>query len=169
MSKVSFEIGNSFETHCPHDDSLDKNHGEGGSEQVRFRPQKSLGVPIERFFASLRFEQREELALLGIDRFYWLKISRFWFKVLWMTPEKAIRSIMRRNYFSIKTKPKCVVFKIATTGSYSLAICSHWVTTKTWLSSSTINRLASSISRTLPSHYLTWCMSSPVRYQSKGV
>jgi hypothetical protein len=43
------------------------NHGEGGSEQVRFGPQKSLGVPIERFFAFLRFEQKRKLEQLGIE------------------------------------------------------------------------------------------------------
>jgi hypothetical protein len=38
-----------------------------GSEQVRFRPQKSLGVPVERFFALLRFEQWGKLDQLGIE------------------------------------------------------------------------------------------------------
>jgi hypothetical protein len=42
-------------------------HGEGGSEQVRFRPQKSLDMPIRRFFASLRFDKREKLDQLGIE------------------------------------------------------------------------------------------------------
>jgi hypothetical protein len=46
---------------------LKLNHGEGGSEQVRFRPQKSLDMHIERFFASLRFEQRGKLEQLGIE------------------------------------------------------------------------------------------------------
>jgi hypothetical protein len=41
--------------------------GEGGSEQVRFRPQKSLDIPIERFLASLRFEQRGKLDQLGVE------------------------------------------------------------------------------------------------------
>ena len=44
-----------------------QNHGEGGSEQVRFRPQKTLGVPVGRFLASLRFEQRGKLDQLGIE------------------------------------------------------------------------------------------------------
>jgi len=34
---------------------------------VQQRPQKSLDIPIERFFASLRFEQREKLEQLGIE------------------------------------------------------------------------------------------------------
>ena len=42
-----------------------KNHGEGGSSFVQYRPQKSLDVPIERFFASLRFEQRGKLDEIG--------------------------------------------------------------------------------------------------------
>jgi hypothetical protein len=33
--------------------------------EVQYRPQKSLDMPIERFFASLRFEQREKLDQLG--------------------------------------------------------------------------------------------------------
>jgi hypothetical protein len=44
-----------------------QNHGESGSEHVQYRPQKSLDVSIERFFASLRFEQREKLDQLGIE------------------------------------------------------------------------------------------------------
>ena len=39
---------------------LPQNHGEGGSEQVRFRPlfeNELLDVPVERFLVSLRFEQ----------------------------------------------------------------------------------------------------------------
>jgi hypothetical protein len=44
-----------------------KNYGEGGSSFVQHRPQKSLDMPIERFFASLRFEQRGKLEQLGID------------------------------------------------------------------------------------------------------
>jgi hypothetical protein len=40
---------------------------EGGSEQVRFGPQKSLDMPIERFFASMRFEQKGKLEQLGIE------------------------------------------------------------------------------------------------------
>jgi hypothetical protein len=37
--------------------------------QVRalFRPQKSLDMPIERFFASLSYEQRGKLDQLGIE------------------------------------------------------------------------------------------------------
>jgi hypothetical protein len=46
---------------------FEKNHGEDGSEQVRFHPQKLLNMPIERFFTSLRFEQREKLNQLGIE------------------------------------------------------------------------------------------------------
>jgi hypothetical protein len=46
---------------------LIKNHGEGGSSFVQYRPQKSLGMPVERFFASLRFEQRGKLDQLGIE------------------------------------------------------------------------------------------------------
>jgi hypothetical protein len=34
---------------------------------VQHRPQKSLGMPIERFFASLRFEQRGKLDQFGIE------------------------------------------------------------------------------------------------------
>jgi hypothetical protein len=34
---------------------------------VLFRPQKSLDMPIERFLASLRFEQRGKLDQLGIE------------------------------------------------------------------------------------------------------
>jgi hypothetical protein len=35
--------------------------------RVQYRPQKSLGVPVERFFASLRSEQRGKLDQLGIE------------------------------------------------------------------------------------------------------
>jgi hypothetical protein len=48
---------------------LPKNHGEGGSEQVRFRPQlenELPDIPVEQFLASLRFEQRGKLDQLGI-------------------------------------------------------------------------------------------------------
>jgi hypothetical protein len=34
---------------------------------IQHRPQKSLGMPVERFFASLRFEQRGKLDHLGIE------------------------------------------------------------------------------------------------------
>jgi hypothetical protein len=34
---------------------------------VQYRPQKSLDMTIERFFESLRFEQRGELDQLGIE------------------------------------------------------------------------------------------------------
>jgi hypothetical protein len=34
---------------------------------VQHRPQKSLEMPIERFLASLRFEQRGKLDQLGIE------------------------------------------------------------------------------------------------------
>jgi len=44
-----------------------QNYGEGGSEQVRFGPQRSLDLPIERFLASIRFEQRGKLDHLGIE------------------------------------------------------------------------------------------------------
>jgi hypothetical protein len=37
------------------------------SSFVQHRPQKSLDMPIERFFASLRFEQRGKLDQLGIE------------------------------------------------------------------------------------------------------
>jgi hypothetical protein len=35
--------------------------------EVQHRPQKSLGDSVERFFASLRFEQRVKLDQLGIE------------------------------------------------------------------------------------------------------
>jgi hypothetical protein len=47
-----------------------QNHGEGGSEQVRFRPQienEPLDVPVERFLASLRFRQWGKLNQRGIE------------------------------------------------------------------------------------------------------
>ena len=37
------------------------------SSFVEHRPQKSLDMPIERFFASFRFEQRGKLDKLGIE------------------------------------------------------------------------------------------------------
>jgi hypothetical protein len=40
---------------------------EGGSSFVQHRPQKSLDIPIGRFFASLSFEQRKKLDQLGIE------------------------------------------------------------------------------------------------------
>jgi hypothetical protein len=49
---------------------LTQNHGEGGSEQVRFRPlleNELLDMPVEQFLASLRFDQREKLDQLGIE------------------------------------------------------------------------------------------------------
>jgi len=46
---------------------LPQNHGEGGSSFVQHRPQKSLDMPIERFLASLRFEQKGKLDQLGIE------------------------------------------------------------------------------------------------------
>jgi hypothetical protein len=47
---------------------LIKNHGEGCSSFVQHRPQKSLGTTyVERFLASLRFEQRGKLDQLGIE------------------------------------------------------------------------------------------------------
>ena len=39
----------------------------GKAVRVLFRPQKPLDVPVERFFASLRFEQRRKLDQLGIE------------------------------------------------------------------------------------------------------
>lgn len=36
--ELSFWVGNSFVTHCPHWWFIHENHGEGGSEQVLFRP-----------------------------------------------------------------------------------------------------------------------------------
>ncbi|GAF85043.1 unnamed protein product [marine sediment metagenome] len=44
-----------------------KNHGEGGSEQVRFRPQLEPLDDTGRFLASLRFEQRGKLDQLGVE------------------------------------------------------------------------------------------------------
>jgi hypothetical protein len=47
---------------------LKLNHGEGGSEHVRFRPlleNELLDLPVEQFFASLRFDQREKLDQLA--------------------------------------------------------------------------------------------------------
>ena len=38
-----------------------------GSEQVQYRPLKSLDVPVERFLASLRFEQRGKLDQIGFQ------------------------------------------------------------------------------------------------------
>ena len=35
-------------------------------DRVQHRPQKSLDMPIERFLAYLRFEQREKLEQLGV-------------------------------------------------------------------------------------------------------
>jgi hypothetical protein len=43
------------------------NLGEGGSSSVQYHPQKPLDMPIERFFASLRFEQRGKLDQLGVE------------------------------------------------------------------------------------------------------
>ena len=45
-----------------------KNHGEGGSEQVRFRPllKNELPVmPVEQYLTSLRFENQAKLDDLG--------------------------------------------------------------------------------------------------------
>ena len=44
-----------------------RNREGSGSSFVQYRPQKSLGMLIERFFASLRFEQRGKLDQLEID------------------------------------------------------------------------------------------------------
>jgi hypothetical protein len=49
---------------------LEKNHGEGGSEQVRFRPQlenEHLDWDVEQFLASLRFQQMGKLDQLGME------------------------------------------------------------------------------------------------------
>ncbi len=49
---------------------LPQNHGEGGSEQVRFRPlfnKELLDMPVEQFLTSLRFQQRGKLDQLGIE------------------------------------------------------------------------------------------------------
>ena len=49
---------------------LKLNHGEGGSEQVRFRPlckNELLDMPVEQFLASFRFDQRGKLDQLGIN------------------------------------------------------------------------------------------------------
>jgi hypothetical protein len=46
---------------------LTVNHREGGSSFVQYRSQKSLDMPIERFFASLRFEHKSKLDQLGIE------------------------------------------------------------------------------------------------------
>ena len=48
---------------------LKLNHGEGGSEQVRFRPlveNELFDMPVERFLAMCRFENRGKLGDLGI-------------------------------------------------------------------------------------------------------
>ena len=42
--------------------------GEGGSQHVQYHPQESLDTPVERFLASLRFEQRGKLVQLIFDR-----------------------------------------------------------------------------------------------------
>jgi hypothetical protein len=46
----------------------EKNKGKQFSQLsfVQHRPQESLDLPIERFFTSLRFEQRGKLDQLGI-------------------------------------------------------------------------------------------------------
>ena len=49
---------------------LKLNHGEGGSEQVRFRPFLENELPdmsVEQFLASLRFEQREKLYQMEVS------------------------------------------------------------------------------------------------------
>ena len=38
-----------------------------GFKLVQKLPQKLLDMPVERFFASLRFEQREKLDQLGVE------------------------------------------------------------------------------------------------------
>ena len=64
---LSFEIGNYYEIQYAHCGFCPKNHGEGGSEQVRFRPLEPFDDSVERFFASLRFEQRGKLDQLGVE------------------------------------------------------------------------------------------------------
>jgi hypothetical protein len=78
-------------THRPQQWFSPKNHGEGGSEHVQYRPQSQsealltgerekdvpfsnhlrgnepLDMPIERFLASLRFEQRGKLDQIGFQ------------------------------------------------------------------------------------------------------
>jgi hypothetical protein len=69
-SELSFKLGDFFETHNPHWWFFLEYHGEGGSEQVRFRPlfnKELLDMPVEQFLASLRFEQRGKLDQLGIE------------------------------------------------------------------------------------------------------
>jgi len=46
---------------------LPQNYGEGGSEQVRFRPQLEPLDDIGRFLASPRFEQRGKLEQVGVE------------------------------------------------------------------------------------------------------
>jgi hypothetical protein len=49
---------------------LPQNNGEGGSEQVRFRPQvpkEPFDMPVERFLASLRFENKALLDNLELE------------------------------------------------------------------------------------------------------
>jgi hypothetical protein len=38
-----------------------------GSEQLQYRPQESLDVSVERFLASLRFEQRGKREQISLD------------------------------------------------------------------------------------------------------
>ena len=68
--KIIILISYFFRDNTPIDGFSTKNHGEGGSEQVRFRPflQNELpDMPVEQFLAYLRFEQREKLDQLGIE------------------------------------------------------------------------------------------------------
>ena len=46
------------------------NHGEGGSSFVQLGPPVQLGssyTPVEQFLASLRFEHKSKLDLLGVE------------------------------------------------------------------------------------------------------
>ena len=102
----------------------------GGYKQkvvrVQYRPQKSLDMRIERFFASFRFEQRERLDQLEIEIGSINWNSANFGSSPRIIPEKAIRGIMRRTYFSINAKTKCVMYLIAATGSQSPDSGSHF-------------------------------------------
>jgi hypothetical protein len=78
MLKLSFYIGNSFETHYPHRWFSPENHGEGftpyaHARDISFVQHRPLGqlepldVPVDRFLASVRFEHRIKLDQLAIE------------------------------------------------------------------------------------------------------
>jgi len=70
MSELSFRVGNSFVTKCPHCWKLHQNSGEGGSSQVPFPPQLKndlFDIPVGRFLASLRYQQMVKPDQLGIE------------------------------------------------------------------------------------------------------